>query len=199
MRLIAVWYKITIPPENVLSCNVVYIVILNLKFETEFEKVSESFSKCIRIHKRLYITIVQYFTASKLESLKRLRFSPQRDCQDSEAHCTTSQVAVLVRGKGNECSSDYHVQNLTSQQIIECMISFLIYAFQAPRQDQKNLLSNENYISTIQSNSGFKQVKRINKGEEFNEKVFFLFHHKLQILSHNTARNQRRKRGSDIL
>lgn len=199
MRLIAVWYKITIPPENVLSCNVVYIVILNLKFEIEFEKVSESFSKCIRIHKSLYITIVQYFTASKLESLKRLRFSQQRDCQDSRSTLYHITSRLLVRGKGNECSSDYHVQNLTSQQIIECMISFLIYAFQAPRQDQKNLLSNENYISTIQSNSGFKQVKRINKGEEFNEKVFFLFHHKLQILSHHTARNQRRKRGSDIL
>lgn len=177
MQLIAVWYKITIPPENVFfSCNAVYIVIINLKFEIEFEKVSECISKCNRIHKSLCITIVQYFTASMLEYLKRLRFSPQRDCQDSRStHCTTSQVAVLVRGKGNECSSDYHVQNLTSQQIIECMISFLIYAFQAPRQDQKNLLSNENYISTIQSNSGFKQVKRINKGEEFNEKVFFSF------------------------
>lgn len=53
MRLIAVWYKITIPPENVLSCNVVYIVILNLKFEIEFEKVSECISKCNRIHKSL--------------------------------------------------------------------------------------------------------------------------------------------------
>lgn len=38
MRLIAVWYKITIPPENVLSCNAVYIVILNLKFEIELKK-----------------------------------------------------------------------------------------------------------------------------------------------------------------
>lgn len=65
MRLIAVWYKIMIPPEK----------FFPLKFEIEFEKVSESFSKCIRIHKSLYITIVQYFTASKLESLKRLRFS----------------------------------------------------------------------------------------------------------------------------
>lgn len=57
------------------------------------------------------------------------------------------------------------------------------------------MLSNENYISTIQSNSGFKQVKRINKGEEFNEKVFFLFHHKLQILSHNTARIREEREG----
>lgn len=100
MRLIAVWYKITIPPENVLSCNVVYIVILNLKFEIEFEKVSESFSKCIRIHKSLYITIVQYFTASKLESLKRLRFSPQRDCQDSRSTLYHITSRCIGKGKG---------------------------------------------------------------------------------------------------
>lgn len=100
MRLIAVWYKITIPPENVLSCNVVYIVILNLKFEIEFEKVSESFSKCIRIHKSLYITIVQYFTASKLESLKRLRFSQQRDCQDSRSTLYHITSRCIGKGKG---------------------------------------------------------------------------------------------------
>lgn len=100
MRLIAVWYKITIPPENVLSCNVVYIVILNLKFEIEFEKVSESFSKCIRIHKSLYITIVQYFTASKLESLKRLRFSLQRDCQDSRSTLYHITSRCIGKGKG---------------------------------------------------------------------------------------------------
>lgn len=100
MRLIAVWYKITIPPENVLSCNVVYIVILNLKFEIEFEKVSESFSKCIRIHKSLYITIVQYFSASKLESLKRLRFSQQRDCQDSRSTLYHITSRCIGKGKG---------------------------------------------------------------------------------------------------
>lgn len=100
MRLIAVWYKITIPPENVLSCNVVYIVILNLKFEIEVEKVSESFSKCIRIHKSLYITIVQYFTASKLKSLKRLRFSPQRDCQDSRSTLYHITSRCIGKGKG---------------------------------------------------------------------------------------------------
>lgn len=100
MRLIAVWYKITIPPENVLSCNVIYIVILNLKFEIEFEKVSESFSKCIRIHKSLYITIVQYFTASKLESLKRLRFSQQRDCQDSRSTLYHITSRCIGKGKG---------------------------------------------------------------------------------------------------
>lgn len=100
MRLIAVWYKITIPPENVLSCNVVYIVILNLKFEIEFEKVSESFSKCIRIHKSLYITIVQYFTASILESLKRLRFSLQRDCQDSRSTLYHITSRCIGKGKG---------------------------------------------------------------------------------------------------
>lgn len=100
MRLIAVWYKITIPPENVLSCNVVYIVILNLKFEIEFEKVSESFSKCIRIHKSLYITIVQYFTASIVESLKRLRFSPQRDCQDSRSTLYHITSRCIGKGKG---------------------------------------------------------------------------------------------------
>lgn len=100
MRLIAVWYKITIPPENVLSCNVVYIVILNLKFEIELEKVSESFSKCIRIHKSLYITIVQYFTASKLKSLKRLRFSPQRDCQDSRSTLYHITSRCIGKGKG---------------------------------------------------------------------------------------------------
>lgn len=100
MRLIAVWYKITIPPENVLSCNVVYIVILNLKFEIELEKVSESFSKCIRIHKSLYITIVQYFTASILESLKRLRFSRQRDCQDSKSTVYHITSRCIGKGKG---------------------------------------------------------------------------------------------------
>lgn len=100
MRLIAVWYKITIPPENVLSCNVVYIVILHLKFEIEFEKVSESFSKCIRIHKSLYITIVQYFSASKLESLKRLRFSQQRDCQDSRSTLYHITSRCIGKGKG---------------------------------------------------------------------------------------------------
>lgn len=100
MRLIAVWYKITIPPENVLSCNVVYIVILNLKFEIEFEKVSESFSKCIRIHKSLYITIVQYFTASKLKYLKRLRFSQQRDCQDSRSTLYHITSRCIGKGKG---------------------------------------------------------------------------------------------------
>lgn len=100
MRLIAVWYTITIPPENVLSCNVVYIVILNLKFDIEFEKVFESFSKCIRIHKSLYITIVQYFTASKLESLKRLRFSPQRDCQDSRSTLYHITSRCIGKGKG---------------------------------------------------------------------------------------------------
>lgn len=100
MRLIAVWYKITIPPENVLSCNVVYIVILNLKFEIEVEKVSESFSKCIRIHKSLYITIVQYFTASKLKYLKRLRFSPQRDCQDSRSTLYHITSRCIGKGKG---------------------------------------------------------------------------------------------------
>lgn len=100
MRLIAVWYKITIPPENVLSCNVVYIVILNLKFEIEFEKVSECISKCNRIHKSLCITIVQYFTASILESLKRLRFSPQRDCQDSRSTLYHITSRCIGKGKG---------------------------------------------------------------------------------------------------
>lgn len=100
MQLIAVWYKITIPPENVLSCTVVYIVILNLKFDIEFEKVFESFSKCIRIHKRLYITIVQYFTASKLKYLKRLRFSQQRDCQDSRSTLYHITSRCIGKGKG---------------------------------------------------------------------------------------------------
>lgn len=100
MQLIAVWYKITIPPENVLSCNVVYIVILNLKFEIEFEKVSECISKCNRIHKSLCITIVQYFTASILESLKRLRFSPQRDCQDSRSTLYHITSRCIGKGKG---------------------------------------------------------------------------------------------------
>lgn len=101
MRLIAVWYKITIPPENVLfSCNAVYIVIINLKFEIEFEKVSECISKCNRIHKSLCITIVQYFTASILESLKRLRFSPQRDCQDSRSTLYHITSRCIGKGKG---------------------------------------------------------------------------------------------------
>lgn len=101
MRLIAVWYKITIPPENgFFFCKVVYIVIFNLKFEIEFEKVSESFSKCIRIHKSLYITIVQYFTASILESLKSLRFSPQRDCQDSRSTVYHITSRCIGKGKG---------------------------------------------------------------------------------------------------
>lgn len=101
MRLIAVWYKITIPPENVFfSCNVVYIVIINLKFEIEFEKVSECISKCNCIHKSLYISIVQYFTASKLKSLKRLRFSPQRDCQDSRSTLYHITSRCIGKGKG---------------------------------------------------------------------------------------------------
>lgn len=100
MRLIAVCYKITIPPENVFSCNVVYIVIINLKFEIEFEKVSECISKCNRIHKSLCITIVQYFTASILESLKRLRFSPQRDCQDSRSTLYHITSRCIGKGKG---------------------------------------------------------------------------------------------------
>lgn len=101
MRLIAVWYKITIPPENVFfSCSVVYIVIINLKFEIEFEKVSECISKCYRIHKSLFITIVQYFTASKLKYLKRLRFSPQRDCQDSRSTLYHITSRCIGKGKG---------------------------------------------------------------------------------------------------
>lgn len=101
MRLIAVWYKITIPPENVFFfCSVVYIVIINLKFEIEFEKVSECISKCYRIHKSLFITIVQYFTASKLKSLKRLRFSLQRDCQDSRSTLYHITSRCIGKGKG---------------------------------------------------------------------------------------------------
>lgn len=101
MRLIAVWYKITIPPENVFFfCSVVYIVIINLKFEIEFEKVSECISKCYRIHKSLFITIVQYFTASKLKSLKRLRFSQQRDCQDSRSTLYHITSRCIGKGKG---------------------------------------------------------------------------------------------------
>lgn len=58
MWLIVVWYKIIIFFENVFFCNVVYIVIFNLKFDIEFEKVFEFFFKCICIYKRLYIIIV---------------------------------------------------------------------------------------------------------------------------------------------
>lgn len=58
MRLIVVWYKIIIFFENVFFCNVVYIVIINLKFEIEFEKVFECIFKCNCIYKSLCIIIV---------------------------------------------------------------------------------------------------------------------------------------------
>lgn len=58
MWLIVVWYKIIIFFENVFFCNVVYIVIINLKFEIEFEKVFECIFKCNCIYKSLYISIV---------------------------------------------------------------------------------------------------------------------------------------------
>lgn len=150
MRLKAAWQKITVLPVNVFfsamswassSLSTLSSSIWNLKKGSKFISKYNGFHKSHIQHNCCAIFYIIQIKENRLNV--KLRSSIKRDSRDSKGtlyHITSH--CIDIGGKGQRVQFRLSCSKLNKLANYRVYDFFLIYAFQAPRWDQKNLLGN---------------------------------------------------------